>query len=241
MIDTHAHLNEIEPIEPVISRAKKIGISAIVAVGMDVDSNQATLALANRFPELVYPAIGYHPWSITAEKIEENLRFIDDNLATCIALGEVGLDYKTKVKKPVQWDVFSRLLSLAKRYHRPVIVHSRFSHQRSHQMVADEGIEQAVFHWFSGPPEILEKIIADGYYISATPALSYSPPHQAAMRAAPIEKILVETDSPVEYQGKISEPADLTITLRELSHIKGRDIEEVRRITTSNAKRLFGI
>jgi TatD DNase family protein len=108
-------------------------------------------------------------------------------------------------------------------------------------MVADEGIEQAVFHWFSGPPEILEKIIADGYYISATPALSYSPPHQAAMRAAPIEKILVETDSPVEYQGKISEPADLTITLRELSHIKGRDIEEVRRITTSNAKRLFGI
>jgi TatD DNase family protein len=61
------------------------------------------------------------------------------------------------------------------------------------------------------------------------------------MRAAPIEKILVETDSPVEYQGKISEPADLTITLRELSRIKGRDIEEVRRITTSNAKRLFGI
>jgi TatD DNase family protein len=61
------------------------------------------------------------------------------------------------------------------------------------------------------------------------------------MRTAPIEKILVETDSPVEYQGKISEPADLTITLRELARIKDRDIEEVRRITTSNAKRLFGI
>jgi TatD DNase family protein len=241
MIDTHAHLNEIEPIEPAISRAKKIGITAIVAVGMDVDSNQATLELANRFPELVYPAIGYHPWSITAENIEENLCFIDDNLATCIALGEVGLDYKTKVKKPVQWDIFTRLLSLAKRYNRPVIVHSRFSHQRSHQMVADEGIEQAVFHWFSGPLEVLEKIIEDGYYVSATPALSYSRPHQAAMRAAPIEKILVETDSPVEYQGKISEPADLEITLRELSRIKGMDLEEVRRITSSNAKRLFVI
>jgi len=108
-------------------------------------------------------------------------------------------------------------------------------------MVKDSGIEKAVFHWYSGPLEILEKIIGDSYYVSATPALAYSPPHQAAMRAAPMERILVETDSPVEYQGRISEPADLMITLEELSRIKGIDVKEVRRITTSNAKRLFGI
>ena len=108
-------------------------------------------------------------------------------------------------------------------------------------MVKDSGVEKAVFHWYSGPLEILEKIIVDGYYVSATPALAYSPPHQAAMRAAPVERILVETDSPVEYQGRISEPADLVTTLEELSRLKGMDVEEVRRITTSNAKRLFGI
>ena len=98
-----------------------------------------------------------------------------------------------------------------------------------------------MFHWYTGSLEILEKILSDRYYISATPALSYSPPHQAAIQAAPIERILVETDSPVEYQGLVSEPANLTITLHELSRIKGMDFEEVRRLTTNNAKRFFGI
>ncbi len=241
MIDTHAHLNEIEEIDQAIQKAKKLGINGIVAVGMDLASNRTTLDLAKKFPQMVHPAIGYHPWSITVDAIEENLKFIEENLNKCIALGEVGIDYKTKVKKPVQWEVFSKLLSLADRHNRPVIVHSRFSHQRSHQMVKDSGIERAVFHWYSGPLETLAKIMDDGYYVSATPALAYSPPHQGAIQAAPIERILVETDSPVEYQGKTSEPADLMITLKELSRVKGMDIEEVRRITTSNAKRFFGI
>ena len=241
MIDTHAHLNEIEDIHRAILRAKDAGIKGIVAVGMDLLSNQRTLDLASQFPEMVHPAIGYHPWSISQDTMDENIQFLEKNLGSCIALGEVGIDYKTKVKKPLQWEIFSKLLSLALRYNRPVIVHSRFSHKRSHQMVKDGGIEKAVFHWYSGPLEILAKIIDDGYYVSATPALAYSPAHQEAMRTAPMECILVETDSPVEYQGRISEPADLMITLEELSRIKGMDVEEVRRITTSNAKRLFGI
>jgi TatD DNase family protein len=241
MIDTHAHLDEIKEIDRAIQRAKDAGIRAIVAVGMDLASNVTTLNLAEQFPDVVHPAIGYHPWSISTDTIEENLKFIEENLPSCIALGEVGIDYKTKVKKPVQWEVFSRVLSLAIQHNRPIIVHSRFSHQRSHQMVRDSRIEKAIFHWYTGSLEILEKIIDDGYYISATPALAYSPPHQAAMKAAPIERILVETDSPVEYQEKVSEPADLIMTLRELSNLKGMEIKEVQRITTNNAKRFFGI
>ena len=108
-------------------------------------------------------------------------------------------------------------------------------------MVRDSGIEKGVFHWYSGPLDILEKIIDDGYYVSATPALVYSPPHQAAIKAAPLERILVETDSPVEYQGKISEPAHLTITLEELSKLKGVPLQDVRFITSNNAKLFFGI
>ena len=241
MIDTHAHLDEIKEINRAIQRAKDAGIRGIVAVGMDLPSNVTTIDLAEQFPDMVQPAIGYHPWSISTDTIEENLKFIEENLPSCIALGEVGIDYKTKVKKPVQWEVFSKVLSLAIRHNRPVIVHSRFSHQRSHQMVRDSEIEKAVFHWYTGSLEILEKIIDDGYYISATPALAYSPPHQAAIKAAPIEQILVETDSPVEYQGKVSEPADLIMTLTELSNLKGMASEEVQRITTSNAKRFFSI
>jgi len=162
MIDTHAHLNEIEDIHRAILRAKDVGIQGIVAVGMDLFSNRTTLDLARQFPGMVHPAIGYHPWSISQETIEENIDFIEKNLASCLALGEVGIDYKTKIKKPIQWEVFSRVLSIAARNNRPVIVHSRFSHQRSHQMVKDAGIEKGVFHWYSGPLEILE----NGAYIS---------------------------------------------------------------------------
>ena len=241
MIDTHAHLNEIEDIHRAILRAKDVGIKGIVAVGMDLVSNQRIIDLASQFPQMVHPAIGYHPWLINQENKEENLKFIEKNLANCIALGEVGIDYKAKVKKPLQWEIFSKLLSMAFRYNRPVIVHSRFSHERSHRMVKDGGIERAVFHWYTGPPEILAKIIDDGYYVSATPALAYSPPHQEAIRTAPMERILVETDSPVEYLGKVSEPADLMITLRELSKLKRTSLEDVRRITADNAKLFFGI
>ena len=241
MIDTHAHLNEIENIHEAILRAREVGLKGIVAVGMDLLSNQRTLDLASEFPEMVHPAIGYHPWSINQETKEENLKFIEKNLANCIALGEVGIDYKTKVKKPLQWEIFAKLLSIALRYNRPVIVHSRFSHKRSHQMVKDAEIKKAVFHWYSGPLEILTKIIDQGYYVSATPALAYSPPHQAAMRAAPLERILVETDSPVEYQGRISEPAHLMITLKELSRLKGIPFEDVQFITSNNARLFFGL
>ena len=241
MIDTHAHLNEVEDIHRAILRAKDVGLKGIVAVGMDLLSNQKTLHLASQFPEMVHPAIGYHPWSISQDTIEENLRFIEENLVSCIALGEVGIDYKVKVKKPLQWKVFSKLLSIALRCDRPVIIHSRFSHERTHQMVKDAGIQKGVFHWYSGPLEILEKIIDHGYYVSATPALAYSPVHQEAMRNAPLERILVETDSPVEYQGRMSEPADLMITLEELSRLKGIDLGETKRVTTANAKHFFGI
>lgn len=99
MIDGHAHLNEVEDIGAAISSARSAGVSAIIGVGMDMGSNTATLEIAASFPEIVYPAIGYHPWSIVSDEIEQNLAFIKEKLPVCIALGEVGLDYKAKVKK----------------------------------------------------------------------------------------------------------------------------------------------
>jgi TatD DNase family protein len=241
MIDTHVHMNEIDDVEQAIRKANEAGVKKIVAVGMDLDSNKKTLALAHQFPRIIYPAIGYHPWSITLYGIEENLAFIEENLTSCIALGEVGLDYKTKVKKQIQWEIFSRAISIAKEHNRPAIIHSRFSHKRTHQMVRESGVKKAVFHWYTGSLDILEDIIEDGYFISATPALAYSPPHQAAIKRAPLEQILVETDAPVEYQDKVSEPADLLVTLREISRLKGMETDEVSCITTANAERFFGI
>jgi TatD DNase family protein len=241
MIDGHAHLNEIEAVEGALTRAREAGITGIVAVGMDTVSNQATLELHRWFPHFVYPAMGYHPWSITLEGIEDNLAFIREHLPACVALGEVGLDYQAKVKKKLQQEVLAVLLELAARENKPVILHTRFSQQRTLRMVKEAGIDRAVFHWYSGPLDVLDEILAEGYFISATPALAYSPPHQAAIQAAPLSRILIETDSPVVYQGEKSEPAHLLVTARELSRLKGIELSQVIEATTANIRDFYNI
>jgi TatD DNase family protein len=241
VIDTHVHLSDIEQVEQALAQAQAAGIERIVAVGMEIESNARTLDLARRFSKMVFPAVGYHPWEIDSRKIETELAFIAKHLPTCVALGEVGLDYKVKIPKHVQWDVFGRVLDMASKYDKPVIVHSRFSHQRSHRMVAAAGINRAVFHWYSGPQDVLTRILDDGYYVSATPALAYSPAHQAAMVEAPLERVLIETDAPVAYQGRIAAPATLVETLDLLSRLKRLPGPEVARITTANAERFFNL
>ncbi len=241
IVDTHAHLNEIEDINAVLQRAQQAGVGKIVAIGMDLDSNRRTLELAAQFPEAVYPAIGYHPWSIEAKQIDKNLAFIAENLQHCVALGEIGLDYRAKAKKPLQWEVLARLLQIGTGSNLPIILHCRFSHERTLRMITEAGIEKAVFHWYSGSLETLDEILAGGYHISATPALLYSPQHQAAVKSAPLERILIETDAPVDYQGKATEPVDVLLTLSELAKIKNMDEAWVAERTSANAREFFRI
>jgi len=241
LIDGHVHLSEIEHPERAVEIALKAGVKEMVAVAMNLDSCRKTLALADRFPDIVHPAIGYHPWSIKAEEVEDTLIFITQNIHRCVALGEVGLDYKVKVKKKLQKAVFSKLLNLAVKSNKPVIIHSRFSHQRTYEMTVDAGIEKAVFHWYSGPVDILDNIIASGFFVSATPALAYSPHHQTAMKRAPVQRILIETDAPVQYGDRASEPADLKETLFHLSMIKKIPEDKLADMVTKNAQKFFGL
>jgi TatD DNase family protein len=102
-------------------------------------------------------------------------------------------------------------------------------------------IQKAIFHWFSGPIEVLAKVLGHGYFISATPAAAYSEKHQRAIARTPLENLLLETDSPVEYEGKAAEPADVCKTLEAVAKIKGAKREEVAEITTRNALVFFDL
>jgi TatD DNase family protein len=108
-------------------------------------------------------------------------------------------------------------------------------------MIVEAKIEKAVFHWYTGSIDLLEKILSAGYFISATPALVYSPPHQEAIRHAPLERILLETDSPVSYQGKEARPKDVRVTWEEVARLKGIDPLIVSQQTTLNASQFFQI
>jgi TatD DNase family protein len=241
LIDGHAHLDAIIPIDPVIERARSVGVSRIIAVGMDFESNKKTLKIAGSYPGYVFPAIGFHPWSIKENEIQNTLAFIEKHIAQCVAVGEVGLDYKIKVKKAIQWEVFSQVLQIARKNEKPAIIHTRFSYERAHRMVVEAGIKKAVFHWYSGPENILSRIVEDGYFVSATPALAFSKAHREAILKAPVERILIETDSPVKYGYKTSEPADLVETLQQLAKLKELSENEVALITTKNSEKLYGI
>jgi len=128
LFDVHAHLEEVENLSESINEAKAAGVIGIVAVGMDVESNRKTLQIAEENSGYIYPALGYHPWGIKEKEIEENLSFIRNHIRECVALGEIGLDYKIKVKKELQWKVFGEVLSIAEEHKKPIIIHCRYSH-----------------------------------------------------------------------------------------------------------------
>lgn len=241
LIDGHTHLDELTDLTESLQEAKTTGVRGIIAVGMDVESNRKVLQIAEENPGYVYPALGYHPWRIKEEEVEANLSFMQEHVREGMALGEIGLDYRIKVRKELQRRVFGEILDIALEFNKPVIVHCRFSHRRAFEMVREKKIERAVFHWYSGPVDLLDKILSMGYFISATPALIYSPPHQQAIRRTPIERILLETDTPVSYQGREARPKDVRVSLEEVAKLKRLEPSLIAMQTTANASELFQI
>jgi TatD DNase family protein len=241
LVDCHAHLEQLDDLPKSLQEAKEASVCGIVAVGMDVESNQKTLQIARANPQYVYPALGYHPWQIKKEEVEANLSFIRGHIEECVALGEIGLDYKIKARKELQWKVFEELLNVAVESKKPMILHCRYSHRRTFEMVKERKIKNAVFHWYSGSLALLDEILSGDYFISATPALAYSPPHREAIKRAPIERILLETDTPVSYQGKEARSKSVIVSLEEVARLKNLDRLIVAEQTTANASRFFGI
>jgi TatD DNase family protein len=241
LVDVHAHLDGVEDLAQSLQKAKAAGVIGVVAVGMDIESNKKILEIAEENKRFVFPALGYHPWEIDKKGVGENLSFIQNHIRECVALGEIGLDYRVKVKKELQYEVFEVLLGIAHEYEKPIILHCRYSHRHAFKMVKERRIKQAVFHWYSGPLDLLDEILAIGYSISATPALVYSPSHQEAIKRTPLEKILLETDTPVNYQGIEARPKDVRVSLDQVARLKGLGAMEVSKQTTANASRFFKI
>jgi TatD DNase family protein len=249
LIDTHAHLEEIEDLETALAAAREAGVVAIIAVGSDMASNDKVLGIAARYPDFVYSALGYHPESIKGSEIEANLNFIRANIGKVVAVGEVGLDYAKWVRaaaaKDLQKRVFRDILKIAKENDKPVLVHSRYAWRDALDAVVEAEVQKAVFHWYTGTSGVLRDIITHGYYLSVTPAVAYHEEHRRAVKEAPLDRLLLETDTPVVYargrEGEFkSSPADVVRSLRGAAALKGLSETEMAQITSENAERLFG-
>ena len=251
LVDSHAHLDEIVDVERAIQEAKQVGVVALIAVGQDYESNLKVLELSEKYRGFVYPALGLHPWNLGTMGVAEvalNLKLIEENIERIVGIGEVGLDYHKRVKakadKGQQKEAFKAVLELAKKYDKPVSVHSRYAWKDCFDLVKASGVNKAVFHWYTGFSSVLREIIDEGYYISATPAGEYHDEHRRAIKEVPLENLLLETDSPVSYGREIryeSRPADVVRSLGAVAQLRGLEKRAVAEQTTENAVRLFGL
>ncbi len=220
---------------------------AIVAVGSDYESNNRVLEIAARHEGFVYPALGLHPGVLdrVGPSLERDLQFIEDHLGRAVAIGEVGLDYHKRVLggagKERQQAVFRTVLSLGRQHRKPVIIHSRYAWKDCLALTAESGVEAAVFHWYTGPENVLRGIIDAGHCVSATIAAEYHAEHRRAIKQVPLDRLLLETDCPVMYQGQRSEPADVRRSLLAAADVTGHPPDVVAGHTTRNAARLFGL
>jgi len=240
LVDSHAHLDELPGLPEELREAKRVGVVAVVGVGMEKESNVKILELAGEHRGFVFPAIGLHPWSLPPDP-EQELEFLRRRAGEVVALGEVGMDLKIPKPPELQRRALRGVLEVAEEYQKPLILHCRWAWKEVLEEVRGRSLPPSVFHWYSGPQELVGEILDLGHYLSATPALEYSPPHRSALSACPVERILLETDSPVRYRGRDSRPADVVRSLKALSQLKGMEEEEVARLTTENARRVLGI
>jgi len=248
LIDTHAHLDEIENLDERIAEAAKAGLVAIIAVGSDLVSNQKVLEIANLHQGFVFPALGWHPWYIKEEEIDAQLEFMAANIDKAVGVGEIGLDYHKRVRaaadKDLQKTVLGALCKIAAEHDKPALIHSRYAWRDAYDAVDRAGLEKAVFHWYTGTSGVLRDIINHGYYISVTPAVEYHEEHRRAVREAPPDRLLLETDSQVTYgRGSahefVASPADVRRSMKGAAALKGLSEEEIAAATTENARRLF--
>ncbi len=137
LIDTHAHLNDVPNVDDEIERAKANGLAAIIAMGMDAKSNEDALAIWKRHPGIIIPAQGLHPLVLKEENFETAVKSVEANIDKAVAIGEVGMDFRYQTPKDLQVRAFRRVLDIAVRHDKPLIIHSRTAWREVVDMVKE--------------------------------------------------------------------------------------------------------
>lgn len=248
-IDTHCHLSkeDYDDIEEVIKNAKDNKVNYLLISGCDKKSIKESLEIANKY-ENIYLELGYHPSETrtTTDKDLEELKELVKNNKKVIAIGEIGLDYHwDKDNKEEQKQLFKKQIELAKELNLPIVIHSRDAFQDTFDILK-ESKYKGVIHCFSGNIENAKLYLSLGFYIGIGGVLTFKNTNlKETVKAIPDDKILLETDSPylapTPHRGEKNEPKYIPLIAEELSKIKDKSIEEIARITTENAIKIFNI
>lgn len=246
LVDTHCHvfLEYYEDLEQVITRAKDKGVGALIVNGYDMSSNKEVLELVKKY-DIVYGALGIQPENLD-ELNDENISFIEEHINDdkIVAVGEIGLDYHYDLDKERQKDLFKRQLDIARKYNKPVIVHSRDCIQETYDILKMYNIK-GIMHCYSGSVEMAKKFVEIGFFLGIGGISTFKNSRKVVevIKNIPIEYILLETDcpylTPEPYRGKRNEPAYIPLILERICSLKSLNYKDVEEVMTSSILRLF--
>jgi len=254
-VDAHIHLSDQEyakNMDEIVEEAKNSNVVAMVSNSMDYETSVRSLKLAERYPEMVYAALGIHPWNVntlTDDELHQTLELILRQRqvnSAFIAVGEVGLDYKYAKIWDKQMMVFKEMLNLAEKLDLPVIIHSRGTTSQIVEMLPSYNLKKVLLHWFSNPIGALAKVVEHGYYITEGPPTAYSNGIREVVRRIPLTNLLTETDGPVRFhkgpfKGKRTTPAFIPTVVKAIAEVKNMDVVEVAAQIIKNFEEFFGV
>lgn len=251
LFDTHCHL-DITAFDPdrdaAIARARAVGVVHFVNPAYDLDSSRRAVALAQAHPGIA-AAVGVHP-NDAADFGEAHLAELRTlaRAPQVVAIGEIGLDYyRQTTPRDRQVQAFVAQLALARELNLPVIIHCRDAYDDALALLREHGhgLPGLVMHAFSGRMEHLRAALAMGFYIGVGGPVTYPNAHglRDVVRAAPPERIVIETDSPYlapqSQRGRRNEPAYVLEVAQKIGQLRGTSMRDIARITTDNGRRLF--
>jgi TatD DNase family protein len=258
LVDSHAHLDMPHfdaDRDAVIARARQAGVMAILTLGVDGESSQRAVMLAQQY-EGVYAAVGIHPHEAkhaTPEMYKTLVALARERVAhRIIAWGEIGLDYHYQHSPPeVQRREFRRQIRLARELDLPVCIHSREAHDDvltilEEEMARDVGV---VMHCFSGDEAVARRCLDLGFLISFAGPVTFQNARElpAVVPLVPNNRLLIETDapylSPHPWRGREhrNEPARVAAIAARVAELKGIDVEAVGQAATRNFQALFRV
>ena len=264
MFDTHAHLNwredYKEDIDQVLENAKNAGVTHIMLASSTIEDSEISLELRKNRTDCgvkLSCMVGVHPEAATSfdeeakMRLEHWLRHKDE--LGIVAVGEIGMDYHYDDCSPAYEAVaFIYQMGLAFRYDLPAVIHERdacedtlFMLRSLHEQKLLREVP-GVMHCFSGSVETAKILLDMGFYLGFDGPITFKNARKApdVIRMCPLDRLLVETDSPymtpVPFRGKRNEPAYVQYVVEEMARLKEIPAEEMARITTENAQRLFG-
>lgn len=251
IFDTHSHYDDEafdEDREDLLSALKNKGVERLVSVGADIATSKAALELAKTH-DFIYAALGVHP-SETEKLTEADMEWIYENCGheKVVAIGEFGLDYHWQEPEPeVQKKWFLRQIELAKEVKLPIIIHSRDAAAETMKILKETRAYECggVIHCFSYSPEQAKEYAEMGFYIGIGGVVTFKNAKKCkrTVEELPIERIVLETDcpymAPEPHRGRRNDSSLLIHVAEKIAELKQMETEEVIRITTENAEKLY--